>query len=135
MLSLDQISKKIDDLEHDRISLDEFEDWFSVESWNVHDHGDENLSDVVFSLESVFSRYYDGKVKREKLSQELANALGSSASLRVVKVHLHKPAFVSTKPQDITLRFGARGLLGVQIPDHVEESVGSSIRQLSLGHA
>lgn len=75
MLSLDQLSAKTEALLRDQVSLDEFEDWFSVASWDIQRQDDRNLRDAVFAIEAVFSRYLDGNVSRAQLPREVSAAI------------------------------------------------------------
>ena len=57
----DQISRYLSN----EIGLDQFEDWFVENTWNVQKWGDPDLQDLVFHVESELSEYSGS----EKLSE------------------------------------------------------------------
>jgi hypothetical protein len=75
MFSLDELRQKIDRYLDREISLSELEDWFSIESWNVHQWGSEEEIERVFSLESLFSKYHFEELGESGFRTELAKPI------------------------------------------------------------
>ena len=75
MLSIRQISNRIDDLSAERESLFDFERWFRLSSRDVHLWGSDQLIDAVFSIEAVFSEYHFADMEEPVVKQELENAI------------------------------------------------------------
>ena len=69
-----QYAKHIAALADQRVSINEFEDWFRDASRNAHQWGDSNVNDFVDAVESLFSERYfenlDERDLRSKLQQE-----------------------------------------------------------------
>ena len=76
MFNLDQLRQQIDRYLAGDLSLSELEDWFSIESWNVHQWGSAQEIDRVFSLESLFSKYHFENLGESSLRLELAMPIG-----------------------------------------------------------
>ena len=52
-----------DELKHcadGQLSIGDFEEWFALKSWNVHQQGNSDLTDAVFRVEYLFSALNDG---------------------------------------------------------------------------
>jgi serine/threonine protein phosphatase PrpC len=62
MLDHEQFSIRMRGCADGKIALDEFEEWFDAESWNVHQQLDQGLIDAVFQVESLLSAYNDGRI-------------------------------------------------------------------------
>ncbi len=75
MLSLNQLSRRIEDLSKGRLSVGDFLDWFRVSSRDFHIWGDDELQRAVFSVESVLSEYHFAGLDGSELKQELATAI------------------------------------------------------------
>lgn len=71
MLTIEQLSGAI----RQYADIDEFEDWFSVESWNVCNWGDANQVAAVLAVESVLSRFHFADLPQNQLKDELASAI------------------------------------------------------------
>ena len=59
-------------------SIEDFEDWFDANSWNVHQQGDAELIAAVFEVEEIYSAYLDGRMSVEGVRRQmgrLADAL------------------------------------------------------------
>jgi hypothetical protein len=59
-------------------SLEEFEDWFVPETWNLHKENDLQAEDLANEIELSLSEYSGGYISRAKLEAELrvmANAI------------------------------------------------------------
>ena len=75
MFSARELHSRVQACIEGRISRDEFEDWFSVESWNVHKWGSADLVDAVFAIEAAFSSRHFDRVAENQFRAELANAI------------------------------------------------------------
>jgi hypothetical protein len=71
MLSAEQLSKQIEALADQRVSVNDFEDWFRDESRDVHLWGDQNLNELVEAVEALFSERYFGGLDEKRLRQQL----------------------------------------------------------------
>jgi len=71
MLNQVQFAGKIRDLEAGRLSVGDFEEWFREASRDVHLWGDEQLNEVVFSTEDIFSQYHFEDLDETKMKQGL----------------------------------------------------------------
>lgn len=54
------------------LSIEDFEDWFDLNSWNVHQQNDQDLTDAVFRVEALHSAYADGRLSDDDFRKELA---------------------------------------------------------------
>lgn len=70
MLSASEIRNRLADaLFYGR--MEEFEDWFVRESWNVHQFGDLELQKLVYALELRLAEYSTGHLDESALHREL----------------------------------------------------------------
>jgi hypothetical protein len=61
-----------------KVSLDDFENWFERNSWDIHKQSDPVLTRTVFRIESLLSALDDGRVIEADLMarfRELANTI------------------------------------------------------------
>ncbi|MCC7237297.1 MAG: hypothetical protein IT163_18460 [Bryobacterales bacterium] len=56
--------------------MDEFEDWFVAESWNVHRSQNVSLQKLVYALELRLAEYSSGHLDEAALREELRGFLG-----------------------------------------------------------
>ena len=97
MFSLDELRRKIGRCVAGALSVSDFEDWFSIESWNVHQWGSADEIDLVFSIEALFSRHHFESLEETELRMELAKSIRPFAqSARRVSAPLVE--FVRLKP-------------------------------------
>jgi hypothetical protein len=59
--------------------MDDFEDWFVGESWNVHQFGNVELEKFVYGLELRFAEYSSGHLDGAALREELRGYLGAGS--------------------------------------------------------
>ena len=59
MLSESQIREQVDRLLAGELSLDDFQDWFAAQSWNMHKWADEHLRVLIGRLELVLAEDRD----------------------------------------------------------------------------
>src|SRR5579864_5090324 len=89
-----------------RIPIEEFEEWFDLNSWNIHKQRDQGLIDAVFHVEESFSSYADGRIDESALRrsfEKIARELLSHES-----VLLEEP-YALAETQDVTLDFTFNG--------------------------
>lgn len=77
MLNVKQLGAKVSDYLERRLDLEDLEDWFSVESWNVHKWGSPAVDRAVFDVEAVFSKYHFEGVSELELRHELAGTIAA----------------------------------------------------------
>ena len=59
------------------VSLGDFEDWFVVHSWNVHQMGDPSLADLVYEIELRLAEYTNGHRTEDELRRVLVPTLNT----------------------------------------------------------
>ncbi len=55
MLNGQQLADKLRECSKGHITLDAFDDWFAVESWNIHKQPNQELTDTVYEIEGIGS--------------------------------------------------------------------------------
>jgi hypothetical protein len=73
-------------------SIEDFEEWFALNSWNVHQQQNKDLTDAVFRVEYLFSSLNDGRLKAPEVLREfaeLATAMATVQSLRKEPIALY----------------------------------------------
>ena len=73
MANAPEIREQLADLLSQRISLDDFEDWFVPYSWNIHKSGDEETQRLAYAIEHQLSQYEEDC---DALRIELTRLLG-----------------------------------------------------------
>ena len=69
MLNVQELASQLLASGSGQISIEDFEDWFDSNSWNVHQKGDQALIDAVFRIEELFSAYYDKRIDESGLQR------------------------------------------------------------------
>ena len=59
------------------IPLHEFEDWFVLNTWNIHKGGSRAAEILTFAIQEALSEYTSGHVSESQLRQELEQILQS----------------------------------------------------------
>jgi hypothetical protein len=77
MLNAQQIANKVSEYLRNILSLSNFDDWFSNNSWSVHRSENKNLIDLVFRIEESFSAYYDRRLDENLFRRQLAEIFRS----------------------------------------------------------
>jgi hypothetical protein len=75
MVSYSQISEELARYLNGRIDLDSFEDWFVVNSWNIHMANDPSAESLVFAVEESLAEYSSGHLTESQLKIELRGLL------------------------------------------------------------
>jgi len=105
MITVDQIRKQLRELVANKLTLEAFEDWLSVESWNMHKDSSADAIKLVGDIELMLSCFDEGGQSEAELMvafrgipgvfgdtpDVLTSATGSQASIR---------SFVWSAPSD-----------------------------------
>jgi hypothetical protein len=75
MISSVEIQNRLADVLARVSSLDDFEDWFVQQSWNVHKSQDFDLQRLVYAVELRLSEHSSGHLSEEDLREELRGVL------------------------------------------------------------
>jgi hypothetical protein len=76
-----EIREQILRLLEGQLSLDDFEDWLVANSWNVHQSGDAELTDLVFEIELHLSELSNGHLDEAELQSALRSIVSTSPSV------------------------------------------------------
>jgi len=68
-----------------QLSIEDFEEWFALSSWNVHQQRDKHLTDTVFRVEHLFSSLSDGRLKLPDALREFAEAATLLANVQSLR--------------------------------------------------
>lgn len=85
MLNRSQISEELAKFLNEKSSLDDFEDWFVVNTWNIHQAKDTEAEKLVFAVEESLAEFSSHHISETQLRQELRNIL-LSPDLSVIEV-------------------------------------------------
>jgi hypothetical protein len=72
MLRSNELADRLKRCGDGQLPLEDFEDWFALNSWNVHLQQNKNLTDAVFRVEYLFSSLNDGRLKVPEVRREFA---------------------------------------------------------------
>ncbi len=86
MVSYSQISEQLARYLNGRTDLDSFEDWFVINSWNIHLANDPNAESLVFAVEESLAEYSSGHITEAQLVAELRAILLSAPQVIEVSV-------------------------------------------------
>lgn len=75
MLSLEDLTRQIEEYSAGRTSFDDFEDWFRTNSRGAYRGGSSEVSGATVAVESAFSQYYFAGLDEPALKRELAKAV------------------------------------------------------------
>ena len=81
MVSASQIKNELAFYLAGVLSLDNFEDWFVLQSWNVSKSGSKAAEIVTVEIEQQLSEYSSGYISEEKLREELSKILISETKI------------------------------------------------------
>ena len=82
MLTLTELSQKVNSYKLGKIDLDCFEEWFRAHSWGCYDRRGDVLSDAIAGIEMALSNFDLGDMAEQDLQQGLANAVCPFARAR-----------------------------------------------------
>jgi len=92
MVSSSQIRAYISLLLDGNVSLDDFEDWFVQNTWNIHLGGSADAEELTFAVEESLAEFSSRHIDDQKLRGELAQILHSATKV-VDIVDLPQPVF------------------------------------------
>jgi len=75
MVSSGEVRNRLADAIEAQLPLDEFEDWFVQQSWNVHQSKDFDLQRLVFAIELWLAERSSGHLDDDGLLRELRTVL------------------------------------------------------------
>jgi hypothetical protein len=81
------------------ISLDNFEDWFAMQSWNVEHEGSKAAEDLTYEIEACLTEYMSRFISEKQLRkqlQQLIYAETKTAEISVGQGYLPQPQFTVT---------------------------------------
>jgi len=67
-----------------QITLNEFEDWIVLQSWNMHQDADAAAQRLVGAIELRLAEYSDDHLTDEALERELKGLIASSAVVSII---------------------------------------------------
>ena len=79
MFNANEIPAQVVDFLEGRISLDQFEDWSSVYSWNIHKSADEEGRRIAYLIRGILNEHSDD-LTEDALRRELADNVCPFAS-------------------------------------------------------
>jgi hypothetical protein len=77
MVSSSQIKEHLSRFLVGQIALDEFEDWFVANTWNIHLSGSVAAESLTFAIEESLSEYSSRHISDQILRRELSQILGA----------------------------------------------------------
>lgn len=77
MITVDQIKAMLHQLTLFRVPLDEFEEWLTSASWNMHNNADQETLGVVGRIERLLSEHDGGYRSELELYEELRKIAGT----------------------------------------------------------
>ncbi len=86
MLSQAQIRSQLNSLVSKKLSLDDFEDWFVVESWNAHISADPVVQALVGIIELRLAEHSSGHLPFEQMMNEF-RSLGDGVIIINVRIN------------------------------------------------
>jgi hypothetical protein len=96
MFTIEQVSQKFAEFQEERISLEEFENWFEDNSNGAY--ADPAVSRVFAAVESAFSQYYFDHIGENAMRVELAKAIHPFESPKPLR-YSPSPAFAKTSSE------------------------------------
>jgi hypothetical protein len=96
MISASQIKNELAFYLAGVLSLNSFEDWFVLQTWNVSNAGSRAAEIVTFEIEAQLSEYSSGYISEKQLREEFSKIVQSETrSVNVISLSaLSKPANV-----------------------------------------
>jgi hypothetical protein len=85
MLHSEEMADQLKRCADGRESIEDFEEWFALNSWNVHQQQDKDLIDAVFRVEYLFSSLNDGRLKAPEVLHEFADLATAMADVQALR--------------------------------------------------
>jgi hypothetical protein len=73
MIELKELSNRLAECSAGEISIGDFEDWFVLNSWNIHQANNPELLDAVFRIEALLSEQLDNRIDDAALLRAFAD--------------------------------------------------------------
>jgi hypothetical protein len=86
MINYSQISEALARYLNGKIDLDSFEDWFVVNSWNIHLANDPQAESLVFAIEESLAEYSSEHITELQMQAELRALLLSAPRATYVEL-------------------------------------------------
>jgi hypothetical protein len=77
MLNFQELANRLAACANGQIPVEDFEDWFDENSWNVHQQQNQGLVDAVFQVEALFSAHQSGLLNQQSLLQKFRELQGT----------------------------------------------------------
>jgi hypothetical protein len=115
MLESKELAERLKRCADGQVSIGDFEEWFGLTSWNVHQQQDNNLTEAVFRIEELFSLLNDGRIETPELLRQFGDIAASIRTLAQpnrYRLLAEAVAWQFSNPSEYTLRINSRvGLL------------------------
>ena len=85
MVSSSQIRAKLALLLDHQIGLEEFEEWFARNTWNIHQSGSVAAEQITFAIEESLSEYSSRHINEADLRAEFSVILGAENNAVTIK--------------------------------------------------
>jgi hypothetical protein len=95
MVSASQIRNKLAFYLAGIVSLEAFEDWFAVQTWNVEHAGSKAAEILTYDIEACLTEYTSSHISESELRQEFDKLI--HAETKVFQI-TYEPVAVPTKP-------------------------------------
>ena len=95
MIAVSELKSRLVDLVNDDLSLDDFEDWFTVASWNSHLDSSSAAQKLVGAIELRLNEYSSDHLSREELMHEFMAMIQGELVLVSLSVNLRVPVRLS----------------------------------------
>ena len=96
MISASQIRSQLALALARKMSLDQFEDWFVQNTWNIHASGSKEAEVLTFAIEDLLSEYTSAHISEQALRSELEQAI--HAETRIAEVIDPVPVLWAPQP-------------------------------------
>lgn len=105
MILADEVVARLRDYLAGRQTLDEFEDWLVVKSWNMHRDSPPDAQEAVGAVELALAEHSSGHLSDEQLRDRLAIVAGGEFTERRGSGEGATPATATLPPEGSAARF------------------------------
>jgi hypothetical protein len=84
MVNHSQVSEELARYLNGRISLDSFEDWVVMNTWNIHQANDRKAENLVFAIEESLAEHSSGHLSESQLQAELRSIILAPEPSRLI---------------------------------------------------
>jgi hypothetical protein len=110
MITKSQIHERLHDYLIHAITLNEFEDWLVVQSWNMHMDSDESARQLVGAIELRLAEYSDDHLNDSALDRELAGLIAPSITVSFDNATRTRPLVTRTAFSGSSRQFFVRAV-------------------------